>query len=318
MWYIKESNNIEEILDNKQFGFPTIIRKIIYLYKYIFNNPTIRQIENGYIYIIPVNLKKEKMNDNKICAKMIKVLKKYNVKNVALSKYLNTRQDFKNYIYSQNIHILNGRKLFNILAIDCLKYITEKQNVNLENTEVTVLVNDVTDINIGNIKLISENAKIVSVVSKNINKLRSLTNQIYEENGSLIKLSNNIKKSLSRAKLILNIDFPEELLNKYNIYNKSIIININENIKIQRKAFLGITIQYFDCNLPLKYIHILKDNKLCDSFDRTVICESLICIKDTFNNLRKRVEKENIRICGLIGNKMRISDDEFEKSIDKS
>ena len=44
--------------------------------------------------------------------------------------------------------------------------------------------------------------------------------------GIILNLSNNRNKSLIKAEIIINVDFPEEIINKYNIYNNAIVVNI--------------------------------------------------------------------------------------------
>ena len=313
MWYIKEINNIDEMLEESQKELPKILKKVIYLYKYITNKGRIIQLENGYIYNIPLILKNKKIKTKKVEKICENIFKKYNPKNVAISNELEKNDQFKNCLYSKNIHILNGRNLFNILVIDILKYIAEKQRNKLENMEITVLVNDTTDFNIENIKLISQNVKMLSIVTNNINKLKTIQSKLCEEYGILVKLSNNTKKSLGRAKIIVNLDFAENTLNKYNIYNRSIILNVNGDATIYKKSFNGIVIQNFEPVLPLKYITIFKDYNVFNYFNRTILCESMIIMKDTFTNIRKKIERENIDVYRLSGSNGYISDEEFEK-----
>ena len=37
--------------------------------------------------------------------------------------------------------------------------------------------------------------------------------------------------------IILNIDFPQELINKYNVQDEAIIVNIKRKTKINKKRF---------------------------------------------------------------------------------
>ena len=77
------------------------------------------------------------------------------------------------------------------------------------------------------IVLIARKVKRLTIVSNNINKFRYLEEKLYNEYGIAIELSNNRRKSLLNSNIIINVDFEEEMVNKYNINSKAIIINLN-------------------------------------------------------------------------------------------
>ena len=115
---------------------------------------------------------------------------------------------------------------------------------------------------------IAKNTKRVNVISNHLEKLKSLQELLYEEFGIMIKISNNKKKDLLKSSIILNIDFPEDLINKYKIPNKCIIININNEININSKLFNGININNYN-------IIVNNENKL-STFSKEIIYESYI------------------------------------------
>ena len=45
--------------------------------------------------------------------------------------------------------------------------------------------------------------------------------------------------TLSKSNIILNVDFPEELINRYIIFDEAILINLEEAIRIKKKRFCG-------------------------------------------------------------------------------
>ena len=51
-----------------------------------------------------------------------------------------------------------------------------------------------------------------------------------------------------KSQIILNIDFPQELINKYNIYDDAVIVNLKGNIKINKKRFNGLNINNYEIN----------------------------------------------------------------------
>lgn len=87
-------------------------------------------------------------------------------------------------------------------------------------------------------------------ISNNINYFRILKDKLWEDNGIIITLTNNKKKALSKSDIILNVDFSEELINKYVINDNSILVNLEENVRIKKKRFNGKIIN--DYNIKLK------------------------------------------------------------------
>ena len=77
----------------------------------------------------------------------------------------------------------------------------------------------------------------MNIVTNHIEKFKKLEDK-FMENGIMITIGNNKKKSLMKSKIILNIDFPNELINKYMIKDDAIIINVPGKAKINMKSIL--------------------------------------------------------------------------------
>ena len=108
-----------------------IINKIILYIKNILN---IIKVRDNKIYYLPI-LKNKKLSKHKIRKLTNRInilLEKNGVNCVALSEYLDSNQLFKNYLYSNNINILNGRFLFNCLIYKIIEYIFNIKNEEME------------------------------------------------------------------------------------------------------------------------------------------------------------------------------------------
>ena len=108
-----------------------IINKIILYIKNILN---IIKVRDNRIYYLPM-LKNKKLSKHKIRKLTNRInilLEKNGVNCVALSEYLDSNQLFKNYLYSNNINILNGRFLFNCLIYKIIEYIFNIKNEEME------------------------------------------------------------------------------------------------------------------------------------------------------------------------------------------
>ncbi|MBQ2917355.1 MAG: hypothetical protein IJE59_04225 [Clostridia bacterium] len=127
---------------------------------------------------------------------------------------------------------------------------------------------------------------------------------MYDEFGIMLNVSNNKKRSLAKADIIINIDFPAELINKYRIFDKAIIANVNDKIDLQSKRFNGININYYKVKIPDKY-------KL-EGFQNEMIYESLIYGKK-YEKIKDRFAKDKIKIKKLIGKNGPIMESEIKQ-----
>ena len=120
----------------------------------------------------------------------------------------------------------------------------------------------------------------------------------------MLNVSNNKIKSLLKSEIIINIDFPEELVNKYRIYDKAIILNINDNISLKSKRFNGINVNYYKIKIPDEY--------KIEGFKDEIIYESLIYGK-RYQEINEKIIKDNIKLEKLIGRNGPIIEKEINK-----
>lgn len=113
---------------------------------------------------------------------------------------------------------------------------------------ISILINDLTEIELENIKILSKKYKNINIVTNHIEKFKKIQNDLEENEGIIITITNNKKKSLMKSDIALNIDFPKELLNKYMIKEDMILINIPGRIKINKKRFDGLNINDYEIN----------------------------------------------------------------------
>ncbi len=279
--YIREMNKASSLKN-----------KLLLNFRKIFN--IIKTKDN--IYYLPI-YKEDKFSEHKIkrLTKKINMLLERDASNtVALSIYLDKNQLFKNYLYSQNVNILDGRFLFKCLSYKLIEYILHIKNKEMEFEEVSMLINDFTDINKDLIIDIAKKIKRLNIITNNINKCKRIEEYLYDEFGIMLNISNNKRRSLLKSELILNIDFPEELINKYTICDKAIILNINDKINIKSKRFNGININYYKAVIP--------DNYKLEDFADEILYESLICVDTSYKSIIEKIKNDKIRIKELIGN----------------
>ncbi|MGN1302289.1 MAG: hypothetical protein ACI4VO_01365 [Clostridia bacterium] len=284
------------------------VKRIVIKIKKIFNIIEFSE-DNGKTTITLPLFKANKIRNKKIIKIAKRINKKLydnNIENVVLSNYLEGNEILKQKLYCQNINILDGRYLFYLLIPEIIEYILKRQKVKLQNGEVTLLINDFTQNNAKIITYIAQNVKRVNIVTNHSNKFKKIEDYLYNELGVILNITNNKNKSLSNANLIINIDFPEEIINKYEINSNAIIVNIFNEIKIRAKKFNGININYYKACIPKEY--------QIDGFQNNLVYESSI-YKYSYENARKDIIANKIRIKKLVGINGDISENEFCKNL---
>ena len=175
--------------------------------------------------------------------------------------------------------------------------ILAKQIIKAE-TEIAITANEITDLLIEMIKILSKQYKKLTIVTNHIEKLRKIEKEIKEKEGILIILSNNKNKSLLKSQVIINMDFNQELINQYKIYEEAIIINAEENIKIEAIRFNGIVINDYEIEIGRKEF-IWRDG--IEKYRQRDLIEAELYVRDTYKNIRKKIQKNNIKIKELYG-----------------
>lgn len=251
--------------------------------------------------ILPIGKDKIKSKRaEKLAKKTKRILDKTNCNKIVLSKAMKTQEIYKNYLYSYNINIVEGRWLFEVLSKQILEYVIKKEKMKKEETRLSILVNEITDNFLQNIKEIVKQYKSVNIVTNHIEKFKRIEEKILQEDGIMITVTNNKKKSLAKSEIILNVDFPTELINQYYIYEEAIIINLRGNVKINRKRFNGININ--DYKMKFNYLDEFDYDKN-NLYDKKDIYEAQIYQKQPYQEIIKRIKKDKVKIVGLIGNK---------------
>lgn len=194
----------------------------------------------------PVEIKEDKIVLNGKCKKIKrklkmvqKIKKKLGIAKLILSKELKQDKEWINLFYSNEFTIVNGKKLFQFLIDKIISKICEKNYIKMQESQISITVNDINHLNIKLIEELSEKFKICNIVTNHIHYFKKTVEKLWTEKGVVITVTNNKKKALSKSNLILNVDFPEELLNQYSIYENAILINMEEKVKIKKKRFNG-------------------------------------------------------------------------------
>lgn len=117
--YIRE---IEETCD--------IIKRIIYRIKRFLNIIKVKVENDNILYYLPIfkDSKISKYGIKKLCYKINRLIDRDETNTIVLSENLNNNQLLKNYLFAENINILDGRHLFKCLIDEILEYIFKIKN----------------------------------------------------------------------------------------------------------------------------------------------------------------------------------------------
>mgnify|MGYP004606100495 FL=1 len=285
--YVKQMKNREELL--KKEDMPVLIKRVMRFIFATFNIATIEKIDKEHLLIIV-----PKVNDKKI--KKIKL--QYKKDKIIFSKLLKQYQEK-----------YEKEKIINEFLEEILDFIiekTENENIKVEMQNIYFLANEYNKKYIDIIEKILQKTKTINIVTRNLKKYMEYEEKLYDEKGILISVTNNRRKSLKNAKIIINIDFKEEELKQYSINRNCIFINCTGEKYKSIKYFDGTIINGIE--VCANEIERLKEIELYQDFENTDIYVG-------FEN-----ESENVRIKNLIGNNGKISKKELQnlqKILDK-
>ena len=274
---------------------------------YIFLSNRARWWEKKLNIIITTKFKEyyiyEISNLNRRCVEKIrKLIKKDNIKQVACEEEIQQYVDKK--------ILIDEKDIIKYLLLEILEYIFEIQGKKMEQEDIYFLINKDEDIYLENIKTLSEKFKTTNIITEELSKFQKIVENIFEEE-TTIYLSNNKRKSLRRAKYIVNFDYGIGEIEKYNINRTAILINIEQKVKIESMAFEGISINNVNIQIPDELIEHF--GRMMEKINKNILYMSLVNQKQELARIKDRIKEDNIHILNLIGDKGIISQEEFKR-----
>ena len=302
--FIEEDENQEKSLKSKIKGiYFKIIGKIDKLN--IINDSYKNVAINKMIIRIP-KYKFEKINKN-FMKNLLYLAKQNGIKNVVLSKELNKKENFIYALKSNNFKILDGSFLIKNSGIEILEYVIEQSESRLNEEEVSILVNNNSVTNSYIISNIAELAKRINIITNNISRFKKIEKELYEQKGIILSISNNKKKGLAKSKYLINIDFPEELISKYKLYKKAVIINLENKIHSISKTFSGIIIN----DIQISFIQKNDEEEIFKKFDNKQVYESKILALE-YNDIKNIKQMDKFKVVNTLGNNGIINNMEYK------
>lgn len=287
--YIKELEDKKEI--NGFNRVPRWIKETIIHIMIKINHVIEKQIdENKKIYLIP-NIEKEKIY-KKIKKKIEKEKTQTQRVEIVLSNKIKKYEK-----YFENYTIVEGKNVFLELLEKILDKVVKENPIALQ--DVYILTNRYCEKSVSIIRNLAKKVKTVNVITKEIIKYKNLEEIMQEE--AIIYVGNNKKKSLKKAKIIINLDFNKEEIKQYAIFRNAIFINgIKEKIT-NLNGFEGVIIQDIEVELEENQKTWIEENYLDKSFKKI----------ELYQTLKERGKKNDVIILSLYGNNGKIDEKEL-------
>lgn len=250
--------------------------------------------DNKFSKNLDINRNNEKQIE-KLAAKTKRIIPKLSTsKKVVLSRKMKKEDTYINYLNMYGFEIADGKWLSEILLTDIVKYIIEKEKI--EKANISILINDLTEIEYQNIKILAKKYSTINIVTNHIEKFKKLEEKLQEADGIVITITNNKRKSLLKSNIVINVDFPNELFNQYRLNEDSIVVSLKMPIKIKQKRFNGKFIKDYE----ISYSSEICDEKyFSGKYFLKDLYESKLYKCSTFKDLKERIKMDKVKIENL-------------------
>ena len=160
---------------------------------------------------------------------------------------------------------------------------------------------------------ISDIFKGINFVTTRHGYIRRIEKTILKHNDTPTSVSNNRRKALLRAKILINFDFDNDLLSEFEINKDCIIVNLSNNKISLRKNFRGCIIDGVKICFKNRYEkHINSDKYNIEELYKSYIQNLDYCKAVEHNNLN------DCKIINLVGNRGIILNDEIVNNFTNS
>lgn len=295
--------------------------------KYVFHIITVKQIYGAVIFIFPFrkqvpkgfwSKKKYHFHIKKCLKSLKKLIQKENVHTLILSDELKTDEYFLQQFLEKDeikrqLTIMNGKGVFPYLILEIIEYILQQQHKQTAQEDIYLLMHHNKQIYIENILFLLHHFKTVNIVTDNLKPFQLLAEKIEEEEEIPITVSNNTRKSLKRAKIIVNFDFEEEELKRYTMYRTAILIQVGNGLFYENQTFGGIGVYHMDIDTSQELKNFFEKYHLLGTCSLVNLYEGILNQKENFLAVRRQLENNEVKIINLYGKNGIIDQSEYQK-----
>lgn len=250
-------------------------------------------------YIIMVNSMELK---EKELGKLVHKIKQRGINQVVLSNDFTNQKDI---FIDHGIHILDGKYLMRNLLKDIILYIFQDKDVDISKEPLYVTIDD--DSNSEIIMDVANLFKSLNIVTCKLKKLKRLDKKLEENSELVYSITNNLKKSLKRARIIVNFDYDEKFFSEARLNREAIIINLCSKKIVLKNTFKGLIIE----NVDILYRQNCIEMETFNNYNKAEVLESNIYGK-SYNNVTELCRIFDCKITNLVGKNGKISGAEIK------
>lgn len=294
-------------------GFVVKIKKWLHMI-------TVKEIYSGLIFILPIfNTEKKRQRYLRRCTKKIKkLMKKYQISQMVLAEELQQDETFmkefqNNREVERKVHILDGRRLMFYLIKEIVEYISSKQGRTIELEDIYVVVKQDNSQYEENIAFLASYFKTLNIVTPSLKTYQKLAKQLEEKQDIILTVTNNKKKSLKRAKWIINFDLSAEEIKKYTINRTATMIYLAKEGVYEANSFEGLHICQAGIDVSQEIKEFFEKQHLLNQCPITVLYESTIQDKKSFKQVKEQMKKDQVKIEKLYGRRGVLAEKEYQK-----
>lgn len=300
----------------------TYLNLIVKIKKW-FHIITVKEIYLGLIFILPIsNIENSEQKQLKKCIPKVKrLMQKYHVQQIVLAEELRQNEVFlqefqNNRKVEKEVHILDGTEIMPYLIKDIVAYISQKQGKAPELEDVYLLIKNEDYRYRDNIVFLAQHFKTVNIVTTSLKVYQKFAKQLEEKQDIIVTVTNNKKKSLKRAKWIINFDLQTEEMKKYTINRTAIIIYLNKQGIYEQNNFEGLHICQAGIDVSQEIKDFFEKEHLLNQCSLTILYESTIKKGQNFRKVIEGLQKDKVEVKKLYGRRGILTDKEYEKMKD--
>lgn len=307
MLYFELGLGVEDYLTEKEIKRFGRFCKIIWKIKSGLGIVLKKKIDNKLVYVIP------KVN-KKFLKKVNNIIKVSGQKQVCVSSELLYKEEFIGLLRKNNINICDGTWIKKYMLINILDYISYILQEDFLLKDIAIMVNKDYELATEYIKLLANRFKIITVITNNVRYFEKFEDKYLKDFGIEINLVNNYRKSLSKTEYIVNLDFNEKEICKYNIFSNACFINLGNRTIISNRKFDGISVIGVQISMPNKFLNY---SELFYNFNYLSVYESFVKKRTSISNILKEIDKDCLDIICLENDKSIIKKEDFLRLVKK-
>ena len=242
--------------------------------------------------------------DKKISKKIHKCLNNGNNRLICSNRII-LKEDFEEY------SCFDGKIVLKNMVLNVIEHIENIVDTDFRNESIYVAIDNDNEREI--ILDLGRKFKNINIVTDKIKKMKRLDNKLNREEKIVYSITNNRKKSLKRAKILINFDYDITFFEQFNMNRNCIIINLNTINLNMKNSFHGSIIEGIKINYNNKY----DDFTNIENFDKTIIYESYI-FNNKYNSAKNMIKEDHCIIEKLIGANSEIHSEELKNNFTKS